>query len=67
MSELALEMLKISKRFDATQALDRVSVALHKGEVHALVGGNGAGKSTLIKIMTGIHAPDQRARVEVVA
>ena len=59
MSALALEMVEISKRFDATQALDRVSLALHKGEVHALVGENGAGKSTLIKIMTGIHSPDQ--------
>jgi ABC-type sugar transport system ATPase subunit len=67
MSALALEMLKISKRFDATQAVDGVSIALHKGEVHALVEGSGAGKSTLIKIMAGIHPRDQRARVEVVA
>ena len=29
------------------------------GEVHALVGENGAGKSTLIKVMTGIHQPDE--------
>jgi rhamnose transport system ATP-binding protein len=54
----ALEMTGISKRFDATQALDDVSLTLYPGEVHALVGENGAGKSTLIKIMTGIHPPD---------
>jgi rhamnose transport system ATP-binding protein len=54
----ALEMNGISKRFDATQALDGVSLTLYPGEVHALVGENGAGKSTLIKIMTGIHPPD---------
>lgn len=53
-----LEMRAISKRFDATQALDNVSLKLYKGEVHALLGENGAGKSTLIKIMTGIHQPD---------
>jgi rhamnose transport system ATP-binding protein len=49
----------ISKRFGATQALHDVSLTLHPGEVHALVGENGAGKSTLIKVMTGIHQPDE--------
>lgn len=53
-----LEIRNISKRFDATQALDNVSMQLYAGEVHALLGENGAGKSTLIKIMTGIHEPD---------
>jgi ABC-type sugar transport system ATPase subunit len=67
MSALALEMQKVSKRFDATQALNGVSIALQKGEMHALVRRNGAGKSTLIKIMAGIHPPDQRASAEVVA
>lgn len=52
------EIRGISKRFDATQALDNVRLTLYPGEVHALLGENGAGKSTLIKIMTGIHQPD---------
>ncbi|MCI0397181.1 MAG: sugar ABC transporter ATP-binding protein [Chloroflexi bacterium] len=54
-----LEMKHISKRFDMTQALQDVSLTLYPGEVHALLGENGAGKSTLIKIMTGIHKPDE--------
>ncbi|HEX3429208.1 MAG TPA: sugar ABC transporter ATP-binding protein [Candidatus Limnocylindrales bacterium] len=52
------ELVGISKRFGATQALDQVSLDLLPGEVHALVGENGAGKSTLVKILAGIHQPD---------
>jgi rhamnose transport system ATP-binding protein len=54
----ALEMRGVSKSFDATQALDNVSLQLYPGEVHTLLGENGAGKSTLIKIMTGVYQPD---------
>ncbi len=57
-SKSLLEIRDISKRFGATQALDKVSLHLYPGEVHTLLGENGAGKSTLIKIMTGIHQPD---------
>jgi len=53
-----MEMQHVSMRFDATQALEDVSLTLYSGEVHALIGENGAGKSTLIKIMTGVHRPD---------
>jgi rhamnose transport system ATP-binding protein len=54
-----LSIRGVSKRFDATQALDKVSLDLYPGEIHTLLGENGAGKSTLIKIMTGIYQPDE--------
>lgn len=36
-------------------AVDRVSFALHRGEVLALIGESGSGKSTIAKILTGIE------------
>ena len=48
----------VSKRYGATHALRDVSVDVHQGRSHALVGRNGAGKSTLVKILTGLETPD---------
>ncbi|MFC7407048.1 sugar ABC transporter ATP-binding protein [Georgenia alba] len=53
-----LRMRGVSKSFAGTRVLSDVDVDLDRGEIHALVGENGAGKSTLMKILGGVHAPD---------
>ncbi|WP_410649944.1 sugar ABC transporter ATP-binding protein [Amycolatopsis sp. cmx-4-54] len=53
----------VGKRYGPTMALSDVSLTVHPGESHALVGRNGAGKSTLVSILTGLSKTDT-GRVE---
>ncbi|NLI20804.1 MAG: sugar ABC transporter ATP-binding protein [Clostridiales bacterium] len=58
MGEIILTMEGIDKTFPGVHALDKVSMDVRRGEVHALMGENGAGKSTLMKVLTGIYQKD---------
>ena len=59
MDEYILELRNITKRFPGVVALNGVQFQLKQGEIHALMGENGAGKSTLIKVITGVHEPEE--------
>ena len=59
MSEYAIEMLNITKRFPGIIANANITLQLKKGEIHALLGENGAGKSTLMSILFGLYQPEE--------
>lgn len=56
-SQVLLRGQDISRRWGGLLALDRVSIELERGKVHAVIGTNGAGKSTLINILSGEIPP----------
>lgn len=49
----------ITKSFGGIQALKKVNFEVAPGQIHCLVGENGSGKSTFVKVVAGVHAPDQ--------
>ena len=48
-----LRAKSLTRRFGGLTAVNNVSLDLHVGEVHAVIGTNGAGKSTLINMLSG--------------
>ncbi len=59
MTDYAVDMRQITKKFPLVLANDNVDFTVQQGEIHALVGENGAGKSTLVNILYGLLRPDR--------
>ncbi len=59
MDNTILELKDIVKTFPGVLALNGLKFNLRSGEVHAICGENGAGKSTLMKVVCGVHQPDE--------
>lgn len=55
MSEVILKSENLVKRFGFTTAVNEVSIAFEKGEIHGLIGENGSGKSTFCSMLCGIQ------------
>jgi ABC-type multidrug transport system ATPase subunit len=56
-SELAIEIANVTKRFGPKVAVDGVSFSVERGQVYGLIGPNGAGKTTTFSMMCGYLAP----------
>jgi ABC-2 type transport system ATP-binding protein len=48
---------QLSKRFDASLAVDRLTLEIHPGEVFGLLGPNGAGKTTTVRMLCALIGP----------
>ncbi len=58
MAETVLSIERLVKRFGGLTATNDLSLAVEKGELHAVIGPNGAGKTTLIAQLSGLLTPD---------
>jgi ABC-2 type transport system ATP-binding protein len=64
MSDAALHVEGLTKRYGALLAVDRLSLDVRRGEILGFLGPNGAGKTTTLKMMCGLLRPDA-GRIEV--
>ncbi len=63
-SDLAIDVLHLTKIYNTTRAVDDISFSIPRGSVTGLLGGNGAGKTTTIAMIMGLVLPTA-GRVQV--
>jgi ABC-2 type transport system ATP-binding protein len=54
----AIELRDVSKRFEAVQSLDALTLSVEAGSVFGYLGPNGAGKTTTLRVLLGLVRPD---------
>lgn len=57
MSELVIETVNLTKKYDGFTAVNHLNLRVEKGEVFGLLGPNGAGKTTTILMLLGLTDP----------
>jgi ABC-2 type transport system ATP-binding protein len=57
-SELAIDVHGLTKRFGRKTAVDGVDIAVPEGQVWGFLGPNGSGKTTTIRMLCGLLKPD---------
>ncbi len=55
--EYAVEIDKLTKKFDSFTAVDEISLTVESGEIFGFLGANGAGKTTAIRMLCGLLLP----------
>ncbi|MBW8772041.1 MAG: ABC transporter ATP-binding protein [Gemmatimonadetes bacterium] len=53
-----LQIDGLTKRFEGTAAVDRLSLGVERGKILALLGPSGSGKTTTLRMLGGFEAPD---------
>lgn len=61
MDEPVLETTGLLKRYGGTAVVDRIDLAVPRGEIYGFLGPNGAGKTTTIRMLLGLLSPDAGA------
>ena len=54
-----LQIDDLSKRYDGTAAVDRLSLSVERGKILALLGPSGSGKTTTLRMLGGFEVPDE--------
>ncbi|MCF8039243.1 MAG: energy-dependent translational throttle protein EttA [Desulfohalobiaceae bacterium] len=58
LGDVVVEADQVSKAYDQTLLMDRVSFLVPPGAIVGIIGPNGAGKTTLFRMLTGEESPD---------
>ncbi|MGM9454601.1 ABC transporter ATP-binding protein [Legionella bozemanae] len=57
MSDFAIDVKKLTKKFDEKVAVDHISLQVEKGSIFGFLGSNGSGKTTTIRMICGLLTP----------